>query len=138
MASLQVGPGALTTPTTGTGQNPIDLSTHGSASQEHQRRQEERTKRKADESESESDNSEEEEEESPISLKFSILKKRSTRVPIPPLIWANRKRPRTRSTGPLPGRRLERSPPAPNARQSGSRSRAVVIGLIKGKEVRSA
>ena len=72
MASLQnwaeAGPGALTTPTTGTGNNPVDHSTPGSASQEHERRQEERTKRKVDESESESDSSEEEEEESPISL----------------------------------------------------------------------
>ena len=72
MASLrnwaEAGPGVLTTPTTGTGNNPVDLSTPGSASQEHQRRQEERTKRKADESVSESDSSEEEEEESPISL----------------------------------------------------------------------
>ena len=72
MASLQnwaeAGPEALTTPTTGTGLNPVDLSTPGSASQEHHRRQEERTKRKADEAESESNSSEEEEEESPISL----------------------------------------------------------------------
>ena len=72
MASLQnwaeAGPGALTTPTTGTGQNPVDLSTPESASQEHQRMQEERTKRKADESESKSGSFEEEEEESPISL----------------------------------------------------------------------
>ena len=72
MASLQnwaeVGPEALTTPTTGIGLNPVDLSTPGSASQEHQRRQEERTKRKVDEAESESSSSKEEEEESPISL----------------------------------------------------------------------
>ena len=71
MASLQnwaeVGPEALTTPTPGTGLNPVDLST-GLASQEHHRRQEERTKRKANEPESESNSSEEEEEESPISL----------------------------------------------------------------------
>ena len=72
MASLQnwveAGPGALTTPTTGTGHNPVDLSTPGSVSQEHQRRQEERTKKKADKSVSESGSSEEEEEDSPISL----------------------------------------------------------------------
>ena len=72
MASLhnwaEAGPGALTTPTTGIGHNPVDLSTPGSTSQEHQRRQEERTKRKADESVSESGSSEEEEEESPISF----------------------------------------------------------------------
>ena len=74
MASLRIwaeaGPGVPTTPTTGTGNNLVDLSTPRSASQEHQRRQEERTKRKADESVSESDSSEEEEEEeeSPISL----------------------------------------------------------------------
>ena len=66
---VEAGPGVLTTPTTGTGtNNPVDLSTPGSASQEHQRRQEERTKRKADESDSESKRSEEEEEESPVSL----------------------------------------------------------------------
>ena len=72
MANLQNwaegGPEVLTTPTTGTGLNPVDLSTPGSASQEHHRRQEERTKRKADEPESESSSSEEEEEEPPISL----------------------------------------------------------------------
>ena len=72
MASLQnwaeVGPGALTTPTTGTGHNPVDLSIPGSMSQEHQRRQEERMKKKADESESKSGSFEEEEEDSPISL----------------------------------------------------------------------
>ena len=32
----EAGPGVLTTPTTGTGHNPVDLSTPGSASQEHQ------------------------------------------------------------------------------------------------------
>ena len=72
MASLQnwaeAGPEAVTTLTTGTGLNPVDLSTPGSASQVHHRKQEERTKRKADEAESESSSSEEEEEESPISL----------------------------------------------------------------------
>ena len=61
------GPEALGTPTTGTGQNLVNLSTPGSASQEEQRREEERTKRRADEEESDSSNSEEE-EESPISL----------------------------------------------------------------------
>ena len=65
----EAGPGVLTTPTTETGtNNPVDLSTPGSASQEHQRRQEERMKRKADKSDSESKRSEEEEEESPVSL----------------------------------------------------------------------
>ena len=73
MASLrnwaEAGLGVLTTPTTGTStNNPVDLSTPGTASQEHQCRQEERTKRKADESISESGSSEEEEEESPVSL----------------------------------------------------------------------
>ena len=73
LASLRnwakIGPGVLTTPTTETGtNNPIDLSTPGTVSQEHQRRQEERTKRKADESVSESGSFEEEEEESPVSL----------------------------------------------------------------------
>ena len=60
------GPEALTTPT-GTGQNPVMLSTSGSVNQEQQRREEERTKRRADEEESESSSSEEE-EESPITL----------------------------------------------------------------------
>ena len=65
----EVGPGALTTPTTGTGtNNPVNLSTLGPISQEDQRRQEERTKRKAGELESESESSEEEEEEPPVSL----------------------------------------------------------------------
>ena len=65
----KAGPEVLTTPTTRTGtNNPIDLSTPGSANQEHQRKLEERTKRKADESDSESESSEEEEEESPVSL----------------------------------------------------------------------
>ena len=73
MASLrnwaEAGPEVLTTPTTGTGtNNPVNLSTPGTVSQEHQRRQEEHTKRKADESVSESGSSEEEEEESPVSL----------------------------------------------------------------------
>ena len=61
-------PEALTTPTTGTGLNPVNLSTPRLASQEHQRREEERTKRRADKEESDSSSSEEEEEESPISL----------------------------------------------------------------------
>ena len=62
------GAEALTTPTTRTGLNPVNLSTPGLASQEHQRREEECTKRKADDKESESSSSEEEEEETPISL----------------------------------------------------------------------
>ena len=73
LASLRswadAGPGILTTPTTGTGtNNPVDLSTPGTVSQEHQHRQEERMKRRAEDSVSESGSSEEEEEESPISL----------------------------------------------------------------------
>ena len=60
-------PRALTTPTTGTGtNNPVNLSTPETVSQEDQHRQEERTKRKADKSDSESESFEEEEEESPI------------------------------------------------------------------------
>ena len=67
----EAGPGVLTTPTTGTDtNNPVDLSTPGTVSQEHQRRQEEHTKRKAKDSVSESGSSEEEEEESPVSLDF--------------------------------------------------------------------
>ena len=58
---------ALATPTTGTGLNPINLSTPGSASQEHQRREEAQTKRRADKEESSSSSSEDK-EESPISL----------------------------------------------------------------------
>ena len=58
---------ALATPTTGTGVNPVNLSTPGSASQEQQRREEARTKRRADKEESSSSSSEDE-EESPISL----------------------------------------------------------------------
>ena len=71
MANLQDwaegGPEALATPTTGTGLNPINLSTLGLASQEHQHREEVRTKRRADK-ELSSSSSSEEEEESPISL----------------------------------------------------------------------
>ena len=62
-------PRILTTPTIRTStNNPIDLLTPGTVSQEHQRRQEECTKRKAEESVSESNSSEVEEEESPISI----------------------------------------------------------------------
>ena len=72
MANLQNwaegGPEVLTTPTTGTSLNPVNLSTPGLAIQEHQRREEERTKRKADDEESKSSSSEEEEEETPISF----------------------------------------------------------------------
>ena len=65
----EAGPGALTTPTTGIGtNNPVNLSTPRTVSQEDQRRQEERTKRKVDESDSESESSEEEEEEPLVSL----------------------------------------------------------------------
>ena len=67
----EAGPGILTTPTTGTGtNNPVDLSTPRTVSQEHQLREEERTKRRAEDSASESGSSKEEEEESPISLDF--------------------------------------------------------------------
>ena len=58
---------AFATLTTGTGLNPVNLSTLGSASQEHQRQEEARMKRKVDEEESNS-SSLEEEEESSISL----------------------------------------------------------------------
>ena len=61
------GPEALATPTTGTGVNPVNLSTPGSASQEQQRQEEARLQRRADEEESSSKSSEDE-EESPISL----------------------------------------------------------------------
>ena len=71
MANLQNwavgGPDALATPTTGTGLNPVTLSTPGSVNQEQQRREEEWTKRRTDEEESKSSSSEEE-GESPISL----------------------------------------------------------------------
>ena len=66
--STELGREALTTPTTGTGLNLVNLSTPGSTNQEHLRREEERMKRKADDVESESSSSEEEEEESLISL----------------------------------------------------------------------
>ena len=88
MASLQnwaeAGSGALTMPTNGTGLNPVDLSTPGSASQEHQCRQEERTKRKADKSESESSSSEEEEEESSISLDLDEEEYQGSETPSDP------------------------------------------------------
>ena len=61
------GPEALATLTTGTDLNPVNLSTPGSASQEHQPREEARMKRRADEEESSSSSSKEE-EELPISL----------------------------------------------------------------------
>ena len=61
------GPEALATPTTGTGVNPVNLSTPGLASQEQQCQEEARTKRRADEEESSSSSSEDE-EESPISF----------------------------------------------------------------------
>ena len=66
---VEAGLGALMKPTTETGtNNPVNLSTPRTVSQEDQRRQEERTKRKADKSDSEPESSEEEEEESPVSL----------------------------------------------------------------------
>ena len=80
----EVGLGILTTPTTETGtNNPVDLSTPETVSQEHQRRRKERTKRKAEDSVSESGSSEEEEEELPVSLDSND---RSIRVLIPPSI----------------------------------------------------
>ena len=60
------GPEALATLTTGTGLNPVNLSTPGSASQKQQRREEARTKRRADEEKSSSSSSED--KESPITL----------------------------------------------------------------------
>ena len=65
----EVGPGNLTTPTTGTGTNiPGSLSTPGIVNQELQRRREERTKKKAEESISAFRSSEEDKEDEPISL----------------------------------------------------------------------
>ena len=61
------GQEALTTPTTGTSVNPVNLSTPGLASQEQQRHEEARTKRRVDEEESSSSSSEDE-EKLPISL----------------------------------------------------------------------
>ena len=61
------GPEALATPTIGTGVNPVNLSTLGSASQEQQHQEEAQTKVRADEEES-SFSSSEDEEESPISF----------------------------------------------------------------------
>ena len=78
------GPEALTTPTTGTGLNPVNLSTLGSASQEHQRREEECTKRRADDEESKSSSSEEEEEETPISLDSDEEEYRGSDTPLDP------------------------------------------------------
>ena len=81
----EVGPGALTTPTTGTGtNNPVNLSTLGTVSQEDQRKQEERTKRKADESESESESSEEEEEEPPLSFDSDDEEYQGSEIPSDP------------------------------------------------------
>ena len=96
-------PGALTTPMTGTGtNNPVNLLTPGTVSQDDQRRQEERTKRKADESESKSESSEEEEEEPPISLDSDDEEYQGSETPCDPgqpetpLYQVNR--PTTRST----------------------------------------
>ena len=122
------------TPTTGIGtNNPVDLSTLGTASQEHQRRQEERTKRKVDKSDSESKSSEEEEEESPVSLNSDDEEYQGSDTPSDP---GQPKRPRFRSTGPLPSRCPRRSPLAPNAGQSRSKNKVVAVGLIKGEEVK--
>ena len=120
---------------TGTGHNPVDLSTPRSASQEHQRRQEERTKRKVNESDSESKSSKEEEEESPISLDSDDEEYQGSNTPSDP---GQPETPRIKSTGLLPGRHPRRSPLAPNARQPGSKSKVVAVRLIKGEEVRSA
>ena len=129
------GPEALATLTTGTGLNPVNLSTPGSASQEQQRREEERTKRRADKEESNSSSSEEE-EELPISLDSDEEEYGDSNTSSDP---ADRKRPRTRSTGQLPGRLPERSPPGPSERQLSRRSRVVVVvGHTKGGEVKSA
>ena len=140
MANLQNwaegGPEALTTPTIGTGLNPVNLSTPGSASQEHQRREEERTKRGADEEESDSSSSEEEEEETPISLDLNEEEYGGSNTPSD---LVDRKCLPTKSTGRLSSRRLGRSPPGPSARQLNRRSRVVVVVRhIKGGEVRSA
>ena len=80
--SAEAGPGALTTPTTGTDTNNlVNLSTLGTVSQEDQRRKEERTKRKANESKSESESSEEEEEEPPISLDSNDKEYQGSKIP---------------------------------------------------------
>ena len=71
----------MTTPTTRTGLNPVNLSSPGSASQEHQYREEERTKKKADDEESESSSSEEEEEELPISFDSDKEEYRGSNTP---------------------------------------------------------
>ena len=130
------GPEALATPTIGTGLNLVNLSTLGSASQEHQRREEARTKRRADEEESNSSNSEEE-EELPISLDSdeeecgdSDTHLDPGRLETPPY---QVNRPVTWLT------RAERSPPGPSARKVSRRSRVVVvIRRTKGGEVRPA
>ena len=99
----EAGPGALTTPTTGIGtNNPVNLSTPGTVSQEDQRKQEERMKRKADKSDSESESSEEEEEEPPVSLNSDDEEYQGSETPSDPgqpetpLYQVNR--PTTRST----------------------------------------
>ena len=82
---VEAGPGILTTPTTRTGtNNPVDLSTPGTVSQEHQRRREERSKRKAEDSVSESGSSEEEEEESLASLDFDDEEYQGSNIPSDP------------------------------------------------------
>ena len=130
------GLGVLTIPTTGTGNiNPVDLSTPGTASQEHQRREEEHTKRKANKSESESGSSEDEEEESSVSLDSDDEEYQGSDTPSDS---GRPKMPPYQVNRPLLGRRPKRGPPASNVRQSGSRSRVVEVGLTKGEEVRSA
>ena len=112
--------------------NPVNLSTRESVSQEDQHKQEECTKRKADESNSESESSEEEEEESPVSLDSDDEEYQGSETPSDPGC------PRIKSTGPLSSRHPRRSPLAPNARQPGSQSKVAAVKRIKGEEVRSA
>ena len=130
MANLQNwaegGPEALTTPTTGPGLNPVNLSTPGSASQEHQCQEEECTKRKADDEESESSSSEEEEEETSISLDLNEEEYGGSETPLDPsrpeMPPYQVNRPVTRST---PQRKSSRSKrkAAQQKEQGGSSSR---------------
>ena len=121
---------ALATPTIGTGVNPVNLSILGSASQEQQHQKEARTKRRAVPAVWKTKKS----RPSPLTQT-----KRSVEIPTHPLIWVDRKRPRTGSTGRLPGRSPRRSPSGPSVRKISRRSRAVVVvRRIKGGEVRPA
>ena len=130
----EAGPGILITPTTRTGTNiPVDLSTPGTVSHEHQRKQEEQKTRLVN----------------PVAPRRKrkncrsplIPMKRSTRALIPPHspIRANRKLLHSRSTGPLFGQHRRKSPPlAPSARRPGSKRGVAIVELIKGKEISSA